>query len=69
MIYDHLYPRRPRRPFGLPYDKEAIRRRKLWDKWFELQKQRFYQRQDELREEFSAYIVQMRTQSNRKEQK
>jgi hypothetical protein len=68
-IYDGLYGRKGRQRFPLPYDKEKARIRKLCNEWFELQKLRFYQRQEELREEFSAQIKQMRTQTNRKEPK
>jgi hypothetical protein len=57
------------RRFPLPYDKEKARKRKLWNEFFDLQKQRFYQRQEELREEFSKQIEQQRTQTNRKELK
>jgi hypothetical protein len=66
-IYDGLYGRKRRRSFSLPYDKEKARVRKLWNEFFELQKQRFFQRQEELREEFSAQIKQMRNQSKRKD--
>jgi energy-coupling factor transporter transmembrane protein EcfT len=68
-FYDGLYGRKGRQRFPLSYDKEKIRKRKLWNEFFELQKQRFYQRQEELREEFSKEIKQMRTQTNRKELK
>jgi hypothetical protein len=66
-IYDHAYGRKSRQRFQPPYDKEKARVRKLCNEWFELQKQRFYQRQEELREEFSAQIEQMRNQTNRKD--
>jgi hypothetical protein len=68
-IYDHLYGRKQSKGIRLPYNKEMARKRKLWDEFFELQKQRFHQRQEELREEFSKQIEQMRTQTNRKEPK
>jgi hypothetical protein len=66
-IYDGLYGRKRSPRLVLPYDKEKKRVRKLWDEFFELQKQRFYLRQEELREEFSKQIEQMRTQTNRKD--
>ncbi len=59
-FYDRLYGRKRRRRFPLSYDKEKARMRRLWDEYFEIQKQRFYQRQEELREEFSKQIEQMR---------
>jgi hypothetical protein len=68
-FYDGLYGRKGRQRFPLPYDKEKARIRKLWNEFFELQKQRFYQRQVELREEFSAQIKQKRNETKRKEPK
>jgi hypothetical protein len=68
-IYDGLYGRKGRQRFPLPYDKEKARIRKLCNEWFELQKQRFYQRQEELREEFSVQIKQKRNETKRKEPK
>jgi hypothetical protein len=68
-IYDRLYGRKRSPRFSLPYDKEKARVRKLWNEFFELQKQRFYQRQVELREEFSAQIKQKRNETKRKEPK
>jgi hypothetical protein len=64
-FYDRLYGRKRRRRFPLPSDKEKMRMRRLWDEYFEIQKQRFYQRQEELREEFSKEIARMREQNQK----
>jgi hypothetical protein len=67
-FYDHEYGRKRNRRFPLNPNKDKARMRRLWDEYFEIQKQRFYQRQEELREEFSAQIEQMRNQTKRKDQ-